>query len=468
MPIEVPLECEGVSVSTKDNDDYEFDPRLEVDPLQAFRATKMPLCSCIWPHMSSFHFSWISFLVAFMGWFALAPLAPVIKEDLDLSLRDIYTADMTVLLSTIFARYCIRPLCVKYGPKMTQCSLLLLGTICVGCGALVTSAEGLIVVRFFTGIVGASFFPCQYWSSLLFTKAQNGNAEAIASGWGNFGGGLVQIVMALVYSAILSSGVTVGFAWRLSLAVPAGLLFVTTVAMYFSSVDSAIAVSGRKMHPMSQKSVVTTSFEDKAFTDPAAWILAAQYGGSLGVQMVVYNVMTLYFFDKFNLTLIQAAACATCCGVTNLFARAYGAILSNTVNSKFGMKGRLLVHWAVLFLEGIAIIVFSKMNDLAAAVVVLVIFSTFAQLAAGTTYAIVPAVNPPIADSISSFVGVGGNVGGVVWSIIFLCSGLSAQDTIEVIGICVVVLSLLSVFIFIKGDYDGIFCNPRKSRTIGW
>ena len=29
---------------------------------------------------TSFHMSWLSFFVAFLGWFALAPLTPVIKD----------------------------------------------------------------------------------------------------------------------------------------------------------------------------------------------------------------------------------------------------------------------------------------------------------------------------------------------------------------------------------------------------
>jgi len=265
-----------------------------------------------------------------------------------------------------------------------------------------------------------------------------------------------------------------GFSWRVSMAVPAGLLLITAVFLYFGSVDSAAKTMGLKDAStnsdlqLRKKVVVTTSHRDTAITLPACWILAAQYGCSIGVEMLAHNTMALYFFDKFGLTVIQAAACATCFGLTNIFARATGALLSGFLNQKFGMRGRLTLNGFVLFVEGVSIIVFSRMNDLAAAVIVLVICSTFTQLAEGTTFAIVPYVNKPITDEIRTFVGVGGNVGAVVWSMIFLLSDLSAEDSFAVVGFCVMALSSLSLVTFLKGDYDGILSNPNKARTIGW
>ena len=34
----------------------------------------------------------------------------------------------------------------------------------------INSATGLVVVRAFIGIAGATFVPCQYWASRMFTK----------------------------------------------------------------------------------------------------------------------------------------------------------------------------------------------------------------------------------------------------------------------------------------------------------
>lgn len=128
------------------------------------------------------------------------------------------------------------------------------------------------------------------------------------------------------------------------------------------------------------------------------------------------------------------------------------------------MKGRLYVHMGVLFFEGIMLVIFSKIDILGAAVPVLVLFSLFVQAAEGATFALVPYVNPSATGSVAGIVGAGGNIGAVVWSMIFrfgVPSGLSMSDCFTIIGCCVTTLSLLSPFIWMK-DQDALFCNPRR------
>lgn len=55
---------------------------------------------------------------------------------------------------------------------------------------LVTTPKGLIALRFFIGILGASFVPCQVWCTGFFDKNVVGTANALAGGWGNSGGGI--------------------------------------------------------------------------------------------------------------------------------------------------------------------------------------------------------------------------------------------------------------------------------------
>jgi NNP family nitrate/nitrite transporter-like MFS transporter len=55
---------------------------------------------------------------------------------------------------------------------------------------LVTNGTGLLTLRFFIGILGASFVPCQVWSTGFFDKNVVGSANALAAGIGNAGGGI--------------------------------------------------------------------------------------------------------------------------------------------------------------------------------------------------------------------------------------------------------------------------------------
>jgi nitrate/nitrite transporter NarK len=47
-----------------------------------------------------------------------------------------------------------------------------------------------MVLRFFIGILGGSFVPCQVWSTGFFDKNVVGSANALTGGWGNAGGGI--------------------------------------------------------------------------------------------------------------------------------------------------------------------------------------------------------------------------------------------------------------------------------------
>ena len=63
---------------------------------------------------------------------------------------------------------------------------------------------------------------------------------------------------------------------------------------------------------------------------------------------------------------------------------------------------------------------------------------------------IVPYVNPPVTGSISGIIGAGGNTGAVLFSLFF--RQLSAQTSFVYMGATIVLSSILSIFIFIKGE----------------
>jgi NNP family nitrate/nitrite transporter-like MFS transporter len=66
-------------------------------------------------------------------------------------------------------------------------ALLVLGSIPSGLAGTISSAGGLYTIRFFIGILGATFVPCQAWTTAFFDKNIVGTANAFAGGWGNLG-----------------------------------------------------------------------------------------------------------------------------------------------------------------------------------------------------------------------------------------------------------------------------------------
>ena len=60
--------------------------------------------------------------------------------------------------------------------------------------------------------------------------------------------------------------------------------------------------------------------------------------------------------------------------------------MSDKLNGKMGMRGRLAWQGILLLLEGAMVFIFSNSNSLGVAIFVMVIFSVMVQSAEGSTY----------------------------------------------------------------------------------
>merc|ERR1719199_1798736 len=145
----------------------------------------------------------------------------------------------------------------------------------------------------------------------------------------------------------------------------------------------------------------------------------------------------MYFKDTYPVSLATAGLIASLFGWMNLFARGLGGYFSDLANAYLGMQGRIIVHTIALLGEGFFLIM-------------LVLFSCCVQAAEGTTFGIVPYVNPKALGSVSGVVGAGGNVGAVVWGLMFMF-GDAGKTGYRNLGIIIMASALLSVFIKIKG-----------------
>jgi NNP family nitrate/nitrite transporter-like MFS transporter len=185
------------------------------------------------------------------------------------------------------------------------------------------------------------------------------------------------------------------------------------------------------------------------------WILFIQYGCCFGVEITMINAAALYFKEEFGLSTESAAATASIFGWMNLFARGAGGFLSDIANAKWGMRGRLWVQVISLVAEGAFVIVFATTHTLAGAISVMIVFSCFVQASEGSTFSIVPYVNPAIAGSIAGIVGAGGNVGGVAFATIFRSH--EYYVAFSAMGWTSMISASLTLFLFIRG-HAGLCC----------
>lgn len=405
----------GKDVGFKKFDSY----ALKVDPNQNNKATEIKLCSFARPHMRAFHCAWFSFFLAFFIWFAIAPLLPEVKDSLQIEKKDIWTSNICSVAGTIVMRFLLGPLCDKYGARILMGSVLMFAAIPCACIGLVNSAATLAICRFFIGLGGSTFVMCQYWTTSMFTKEVAGTANALVGGWGNLGGGVTQIVMGSVLFPLFKTGMSANRAWRTVSLVPAVLALFTGATVLRISDDSPNGnYKELKEHGVMQEVSAAASFRDGALNFNT-WLLFIQYGCSFGVELTMNNAAASYFKEEFLLSTESAAAIASIFGWMNLFARGIGGFASDKFNSKMGMRGRLIWQTICLCIEAAMVLIFANTKNLGLAIFILVIFSSFVQAAEGSTYGIVPYVNPPATGAISGIVGAGGNTGAVCFGLCF-------------------------------------------------
>ncbi|CAE6334473.1 unnamed protein product [Rhizoctonia solani] len=206
-----------------------------VNPLN-LKSYTIPIFNLNNRYSVSFHLSWLGFLVAFLSWFAFPPLIPeAIKSDLKLTNAQVANSNIIALLATLLVRIVVGPLVDRYGPRKVMASLLVLGAIPSGLAGTATKASHLYAIRFFIGILGGTFVPCQAWTTAFFDKNVVGTANALVGGWGNMGGGITFIIMVSLFQQLIHSGLSDHIAWRVAfVAVPVPvLLSVAALTMIF-------------------------------------------------------------------------------------------------------------------------------------------------------------------------------------------------------------------------------------------
>jgi MFS transporter, NNP family, nitrate/nitrite transporter len=412
------------------------------------KATKINLLDFKSVPMRTFHITWITFFLCFFGWFGIAPLMPVVRENLGLTKQQIGNIIIASVAITIFARLFFGWLCDRIGPRISYTILLLVGSIPVMCIGFSNSYETFLLFRLAIGVIGASFVITQYHTSVMFAPNVVGTANATSAGWGNMGGGVTLMVMPLVFAGLVGMGYLNEQAWRHSMVIPGVALFAMGLVYYFFTQDTPEGnVSDlRRTNPdFKVKSKDSKGSFLSASRDYRVWVLFLAYGACFGIEITIDNIATLYFVDNFHLGLKEAGIIAGTFGMMNIFARALGGIFGDKAGKKWGLKGRIMILGLFLLLEGLGIMLFSTMDVLTWAIVTMLVFALFLKMSNGATYSVVPFINQKAMGAVSGIVGAGGNVGAVLAGFLFTSENISYRESLFTIGIAVTVVSFISL-----------------------
>lgn len=211
----------------------------EVNPV-THKAKSIPALNPFNLYGRVFLLSWWGFFVAFWSWYAFPPLMVVtIRKDLNLSKADVANSNILSLVATLLVRLGAGSACDHFGPRWTFAVILFAGAIPTALAGTATTASGLIALRFFIGILGGSFIPCQVWTTGFFDKSVVGTANSLAAGLGNAGGGITYFVMPAIFNSLVSrQHLSEHVAWRVAFVVPFILITITGLAMILLCPDT--------------------------------------------------------------------------------------------------------------------------------------------------------------------------------------------------------------------------------------
>ncbi|KAK7417980.1 hypothetical protein QQX98_004282 [Neonectria punicea] len=397
----------------------------EVNPINR-KARSVPLLNLVDLHGRVFLFSWLGFMLAFWAWYTFPPLLTVtIKEDLHLTPAQIANSNIVSLSATFFLRFLTGPLCDQFGPRRVYAWLILLGCLPIGLAPLVKDANGLYASRFFIGILGATFVPCQVWCTGFFDKNIVGTANALAGGWGNAGGGITYFIMPAVFDSLVANhGLTPSKAWRVTFVVPLVCLLACGVGMLLLCPDTPMGAwedqaqnirMNMEAHGLSNSDTIpggartpersnsdeensTGSEKDVKVDDnehvisrgealeiahgevvvkpswkeampviysPQTFFHVATYACSFGGELAINAILSSYFKKNFpHLDQTKASNYAAIFGFLNFVNRPLGGVVADILYNRFGRNLWLKKGWitACGMMTGALLIVIGQVN----------------------------------------------------------------------------------------------------------
>jgi NNP family nitrate/nitrite transporter-like MFS transporter len=424
------------------------------------KATRIRLADFSSVPMRAFHMSWFAFFICFFGWFGLAPLMPVIRQELHLTKAQIGNLTIASVAITVIVRALIGFVCDRIGPRRAYTWLLILGSLPVMAVGLAHDYQSFLLFRLAIGAIGASFVITQYHTSVMFAPNVVGAANATTAGWGNLGGGVTQFVMPLLFTAFVSLGANQAWGWRMAMLVPGLVMLATGIAYYYLTEDTADGDFRTLNRPPASGAFRA------ALRDRRVWALFVIYASCFGMELTIDNIAALYFTDNFHLGLTAAGLVASSFGMMNLFARALGGIVSDRCHKSWGLRGRTILLGCTIFCEGLALMLFSQMRWLPLAIGSMMLTGLFIKMSNGATYAVVPFVNRKALGAVSGIVGAGGNVGSVLAGFLFKGS-MPWTQSLLVLGAAVVAISVLSLTVRFSSEEAASAEREIASRLAG-
>jgi MFS transporter, NNP family, nitrate/nitrite transporter len=458
-------------------------------------------------------------------------LKVTIAKDLRLTTNDIANSNILALTATLLVRLVAGPACDRFGPRITFCATLLIGSIPTALAGTAFNARQLMALRFFIGILGGSFVPCQVWSTGFFDKNVVGTANAFTAGLGNAGGGITYFLMPAIFDSLVTrQGLTPHVAWRVAFIVPFICITVTAIGMLLlcpdtptgkwserhlaveknlashgvvaTVVDAPGGIMDKKpsedgsVTPPSQggeKMQFSATGERKSFDHeaqmgdqqmldtargeivvkptfreglrvsltPQVLVVAGGYFCSFGGELAINSILGAYYLKNFpKLGQTGSGRWAAMFGLLNVVFRPLGGIVADFIYNKTGSvwSKKIWLH-TIGVISGCFLLAIGFLNshDESTMFGLIAGMAFFMEASNGANFALVPHVSPHANGVVSGVTGAAGNLGGIVFAIIFRYNPGQYGKAIWIIGAMTIAINLAVCWIkpIPKGQIGG-------------
>jgi NNP family nitrate/nitrite transporter-like MFS transporter len=381
-----------------------------------------------------------------------------------------------------------------------------------------------MVLRFFIGILGGSFVPCQVWSTGFFDKNVVGSANALTGGWGNAGGGITYFVMPAIFDSLVTKQhLKPHVAWRVAFIFP--FILITTIALALllvcqdtptgkwadrqmavqqnllshgvqavgnASVGGMVDVPGAITDHKSTGATAPTSGDEKRIDEesnvacakhsvseheakmgeqqmldiargdvvvkpsfkvamfviftPQTAMVALPYFCSFGAELAINSILGSYYLKNFpGLGQTGTGRWAAMIGILNVVFRPAGGFVSDLSYRKTGSvwSKKIWLH-SLAIICGAFQIAIGLLDSTSHATMfgLMAGMAFFLEAGNGANFSLVPHIHPFANGIISGVTGATGNLGGIVFAIIFRYLGTDYSKSFWIIGVMTIGLNL--------------------------
>ncbi len=120
------------------------------------KATSIRLADFSSAPMRAFHMAWLAFFLCFFSWFGVAPLMPVIRNELHLTKAQTGNSIIASVALAVLGRLLMGWLCDRIGPRKAHTWLLILGSLPVMGIGLAHSYTTFLIFRLTIGMIPSS------------------------------------------------------------------------------------------------------------------------------------------------------------------------------------------------------------------------------------------------------------------------------------------------------------------------